>query len=99
MKRILIFCLWALPAAAASNLINAERYLENIKYLASPELKGRATGSAEIEKAARYIAGNFERFGLVPAGSNKGYLQAYKITTSSKLGGKNLLAVTLKGKN
>ena len=98
MKHILIFCLWALPAAAANNLIDAQKYLENIKYLSSPELKGRATGSAEIEKAARYIAANFERFGLVPAGGNKGYLQAYQITTSSKLGGKNQMSITLKGK-
>ena len=85
-------------AWSATNLIDAQRYLENIKYLASPELKGRATGTTEIEKAARYIAGHFERFGLVPAGANRGYLQPYKITTSSKLGGKNQVSVNLGGK-
>jgi len=98
MRILFSFYLLIGSAFAASNLIDAQRYLENIKYLASPELKGRATGSQEIEKAARYIAGNFERFGLVPAGTNKGYLQTYKINTSSKLGGKNQMSISAKGK-
>ncbi|MBY0504706.1 MAG: M28 family peptidase [Bryobacteraceae bacterium] len=94
----ILFLLLATSAFAASNLIDANRYLENIKFLASDELKGRPTGSPEIEKAAKYIASNFEKFGLVPAGANKNYFQAYKITTSSKLGGKNRLSISQKSK-
>ncbi len=94
----LVLTLWAAQAFAASNLVNSQRYLENVKFLASPELKGRATGSPEIGKAAKYIAGHFADFGLVPAGTNRGYLQPYKLTTASKLGGKNHAAITLKGK-
>lgn len=96
--RTIFLALWAAQAFAANNQIDAQRYLENIKYLASPDLKGRATGTPEIEKAARYIAARFEKFGLVPAGGSKSYLQAYKINTSSKLGTRNQFSVTQKGK-
>ena len=40
------------PAAAAAGAFDADRYLDHIKFLASPEMKGRATGSPELEKAA-----------------------------------------------
>ena len=32
--------------------ISSTEYLDIIKYLASPEMRGRATGSPELEKAA-----------------------------------------------
>ena len=59
---ILLFSPLALLAAD----VNPDAYLAHIKYLASPELKGRATGSPELEKAAAYIAGQFQSFGLKP---------------------------------
>ena len=37
---------------AATPSIDPKLYLDDVKYLASPELKGRATGSPELEKAA-----------------------------------------------
>lgn len=98
MRKLALLTCFALPAAAANLQIDARQYLENIKFLASEELRGRATGTPEIEKAAKYIAGHFERFGLVPAGANKGFLQTYKINTSSKLGSRNQVAVSLNGK-
>lgn len=94
----LFLVLLASQAFAANNLVNSQRYLDHVKFLASPELKGRATGSPEIGKAAKYIAGHFAEFGLVPPGSTKGYLQPYKITIASKLGSKNQAAVTVQGK-
>ena len=42
--------------AQAPAIFNPDAYLAHIKYLASPELKGRATGSPELETAANYIA-------------------------------------------
>lgn len=66
---------------------DADRYLAHIKFLASPEMKGRASGSPELEKAARYIADKFRADGLKPLGSS--YLQPFEITTSSKLGRNN----------
>ena len=53
--------------------IDPKVYLDDIKYLASDELRGRATGSPELEKAAAFIAGKFREFGLEPV-DGKRYL-------------------------
>ncbi|HYA18497.1 MAG TPA: M28 family peptidase [Bryobacteraceae bacterium] len=66
------------------------RYLAHIKYLASPEMKGRETGSPELEKAAQYIANQFRADGLQPLGG-KSYLQPFEVTTAAKMGKTNRL--------
>ena len=66
---------------AATPSIDPKLYLDDVKYLASPELKGRATGSPELEKAAAFISGKFKEFGLNP-GDGKDYYQAFAVTTS-----------------
>ena len=40
---------------AATPSIDPKLYLNDVKFLASPELRGRATGSPELEKAAAFI--------------------------------------------
>ena len=60
----------------------------HIRYLASPELKGRATGSPEIEKAAHYIAKHFKDDHLRPLEGDS-YLQPFPVTTSARLGKAN----------
>jgi hypothetical protein len=68
--------------------IDPKRYLEHVKYLASEELKGRGSGSAELEKAAEYIARQFESIGLEPVDGNS-YFQPFKVTTNARLGSGN----------
>lgn len=46
--------------------IKAENIHKTLSYLSSDELKGRKTGSAGIEKAARFIENNFKKAGLPP---------------------------------
>lgn len=46
--------------------IKAKNIYKTLSYLSSDELKGRKTGSPEIEKAARFIEKNFEEAGLPP---------------------------------
>jgi aminopeptidase YwaD len=75
-------------AAAGDSSFSAERYLDHIKFLASPEMKGRDSGSPELEKAAQYIAGYFKADGLKTL-DGKSYLQAFEVTTSAKLGKAN----------
>jgi len=70
--------------------INPQTYLADVKFLASPEMKGRATGSPELEKAADYIAGQFKSFGLKPA-DGKSFEQAFPVTVGAKLGDQNHL--------
>ncbi len=53
---------WLAFGATAS--IDPNVYLDEIKYLASQEMRGRATGSPELEKAAHYLAGQYRSFGL-----------------------------------
>lgn len=77
---------------AATPTIDPKLYTDNVKYLASPELRGRATGSPELEKAAQYIAGKFKEFGIKPA-DGKQYFQPFPVTTSAKPGPKNSFKV------
>jgi aminopeptidase YwaD len=76
-------------AATGGESFDPARYLDHIKFLASPEMKGRATGSPELEKAARYIADQFRADGIQPVPGQTGYLQPFEVTTSAKMGGKN----------
>jgi hypothetical protein len=71
--------------AFAPAQISPQTYLAEVKYLASPELKGRATGSPELEKAAAYISGLFKSFGLKPV-SGTDYLQPFTVTVNAHLG-------------
>ena len=76
-------CPLAMPAAD----VDPGAYLAHIQYLASPELKGRATGSPELEKAADYIAGQFRSFGLRPVdGKNSADLTNYELPFPAELG-------------
>src|SRR5579862_3504920 len=67
---------------------NSNEYLGYIRYLASPELKGRATGSPELEKAAGFIRDKFRSLKLDPI-SGDSYYQDFEVTTSAKLGNQN----------
>jgi len=75
-------------ALGATAAIDASAYLNDIKFLASPELRGRVTGSPELEKAAAFIAGKFRGFGLKPV-DGKSYYQAFPVTTDAQLGKAN----------
>ncbi|HUI80566.1 MAG TPA: M28 family peptidase [Bryobacteraceae bacterium] len=77
---------WIVFGATAN--IDPNTYLDEIKFLASPELRGRATGSPELEKAGAFIAGKFREFGLKPA-DGKSFFQAFQVTTDARLGKAN----------
>jgi hypothetical protein len=74
-------------AAFEAPAFDAARYLAHIQFLASPELKGRASGSPELEQAAAYVADRFRADGLQPVGG--GYLEPFDIATSATLGKSN----------
>lgn len=86
----------ALAAALAAGRLGAEinpnRYLNDVKYLASEELRGRGTGTPELDQAARYLAAEFRKIGLEPAGPG-GYFQPFQVTTNARLGKNNRLEV------
>src|SRR5947209_4402840 len=72
---------------AAADLSPTE-YLDYVKYLASPEMKGRATGSPELDQAAAYIAKQFQAMHLQPL-AGKSFYQDFDVTTSAMLGTHN----------
>jgi len=53
---------------------DARRYIDDVKFLSSPELQGRGAGSEGLERAARYIADRFRSLGLKPAGDSGSWL-------------------------
>jgi hypothetical protein len=88
MPRATRWILLLAPLALCAADISPQAYLDHVKYLASPELKGRATGSPELETAAAYIAKQFQSFGLQPA-DGKSYLQAFPAELGAHLGPDN----------
>ncbi len=82
-------CLAIAGGLFAADLSPTE-YLDYVKYLASQEMKGRATGSPELEKAGEYIANRFRDLGLAPL-SGSSYFQSFDVTTSAMLGPHNRL--------
>jgi hypothetical protein len=69
------------PAAAppddAAATITPGDFRARIGFLASDALRGRDTPSPGLEVAAQYIASEFMRLGLEPAGDDGGFLQRY----------------------
>lgn len=95
MKLSILF-LAALPIVAAD--IDPAAYQAHINYLASDALKGRATGSPELEKAAKYIEQQFASFGVKPIPGQK-YQQEFQATLGARLDGTNRFTATLNGKS
>ncbi|MEP6538819.1 MAG: M28 family peptidase [Bryobacteraceae bacterium] len=89
-----VVLLAASPARLGTAEISAQRYLEDVRYLASDNLKGRGTGTPELEKAAKYIAQQFHKAGLQPIDGKK-YEQAFTVSVNSHLGPLNRLEYSI----
>jgi hypothetical protein len=82
-------------ALAATATIDPNLYLNDVKFLASPELRGRVTGSPELERAAAWLEHHYRELGIKPAGEN--YLQPFPVTTDAALGKGNRFQFTENG--
>ena len=96
--RYVSLCLAAVlfvPVAGAAELArpDAARYLDHVKYLAAPELKGRGAGMPELEEAGRYIAEQFRNYGLQPGMNGTSFLQPFTVTTGGRMGAENRFLV------
>src|SRR5664279_3751883 len=74
-----------LAGALLGAAMSSDEYLSYVKFLASEDMKGRGTGSPELERAASYIAGRFQKFGLKPIHGSS-YYQDFDVTTAAHLG-------------
>lgn len=78
---------------AATSEISPDRILEHIKFLASDDMKGRADGSPELERAAEYIAGEFNGIGLRPGGRSNTWFQPFELIAGLTIGSRNVLVL------
>ena len=90
---VLLACSSLLPAATLSvEHAQEQRYLQDLKILAAPEMEGRGAGTAGLERASAYIAREFKQLGLQPVGEDGTYNQNLSITTGATPGNQNRLA-------
>lgn len=61
-----------LPAAARAASAES-RWLDHVKILAADDMEGRLTGTPGYDRAAQYVAGQFQKLGLRPAGTSGFY--------------------------
>lgn len=78
MRTLLLAAACAVALVAASN--DGARWWSHVQFLADDKLEGRNTGSEGHRQAAAYVATQFERAGLQPAGT-QGYIQPVRFTT------------------
>lgn len=81
MKRVgLVLIAAASMGAPPPDFVSeGKRWWSHIQVLADDNMEGRNTGSEGYRKAAVYVAGEFERAGLKPAGTN-GYSQGMQFS-------------------
>lgn len=90
--KVIALSLTALLAAAQpAGQAQQQRFVDDVKYLASEDLQGRGAGGKGLERAAKYIEERFKALGLQPAGENGSFRQALQVTTGAKPGGANHL--------
>ena len=81
MKNRIIFALFLVFSSslivAQEKQVIISKMTEEVTYLASDKLEGRATGTASEELAARYIASKFKEYGVSPKGEDD-YFQYFE---------------------
>jgi len=71
------------PPAVSPIIITPEALRPHLRFLSSDELEGRETAKRGQKIAARYIASQYERIGLLPAGDSGTYFQRFWLYQSS----------------
>ena len=92
LKTVLVSLLITSSFCTSAEIIPSEQVIKDITYLASDDLKGRASFSPEIDKAANYIAKRFAEIGLQPLHSES-FLQTFTVSQIQP----NTLSVNLNG--
>jgi hypothetical protein len=85
-------------AATTPPEIRPDALLEHIKFLSSDDMKGRADGSPELERAAEYIAQQFKADGLKPGGDHGDWFQPFELIAGLVIGRNNSLKILYRGK-
>jgi hypothetical protein len=88
MKKIVLACAFLLVAGSTfsqdvNKLIKKRYVYKVIKTLSADNMQGRATFTPGIEKAAKFIEGQFKSIGLVPMAGDDGFRQNFHMYRSS----------------
>ncbi|HZS41501.1 MAG TPA: M28 family peptidase [Polyangia bacterium] len=70
---------WSARERVAAEEVTAPALAAHVRFLADDLLEGRAPGSRGDELAMKYVAAEYERLGLEPAGDAGGWLQKFEI--------------------
>ncbi len=65
-----------------NRIFQIDEAASHIRFLAADELRGRNTGSPELEIAARYIAEQFRKYGVTPLPERDNYYQEVQLFLS-----------------
>lgn len=92
LSSLALLAVMAGAGAVASPPIASDTLLDHIKFLASDELRGRANGTKDLDRAADYIAAQFESAGLQPAGKG-GWFQPFDLVAGLAVGRGNHITI------
>ncbi|SDE53602.1 Peptidase family M28 [Mucilaginibacter pineti] len=103
MKKIVLAAVLAAASTCSfaqnvNKLINQEDVTRIIKTLSADDMQGRATFTPGIEKAAKFIEGEYTKAGLKPLAGNKDFRQNFTmirstpVKTSLSINGKSIAA-------
>lgn len=77
--------------------ITSDELMQHIRYLADDAFEGRGSGEKGAALAAKYVALEFEKYGLQPAGQSQSWFQEFEIALGSKIGPATRLVSRAKG--
>lgn len=80
-------------AQSAAPVFTAENFRAHVAFLADDLLEGRDTGSRGHEIAARYVASQFESYGLKPGGTNGSWFQQVPLQKTTRVAGRGSVTI------
>lgn len=81
-----VFLAVAQTTATSPTLLPAEWILDQVRLLSAPEMEGRGSGTPGADRAAAHISRVFQESGLAPGGDGGSFLQAFAVTSGTRLG-------------
>ncbi|GHF30077.1 aminopeptidase [Kordiimonas sediminis] len=85
------------PAEISQLTFNPDRIKADVAFIADDLLRGRETGSEGHRIAANYVAAEFTRLGIAPAGDNGTYMQEVPFRTARLNMEESTMSVTVNG--
>jgi hypothetical protein len=99
MRLLTLVLLSVALAADSKTAIRPDALIEHVKFLASDELQGRGNGTKGLERAADYIAQQFQGAGLQPGGDDGSWFQPFDLVTGLTVGDGNRLTLRAGGRS